>query len=254
VKPRAHSLAKTAAHATRYGVARVLSKRGVCSRSQAEALVRSGRVQVNGHVVRDPEFPTLPDAHITVDEQIAAPVTKRYFMLNKARGVVSTNADEHSRQTVRAQFAGLDVPHLAPVGRLDQASEGLLLLSNDSIWAAAITAPESKLAKIYHVQINACPQAQQLSELRAGVVHDGDQLRAEDVQLVRSGGKTAWLAFTLTEGKNRQIRRMCSCFGFDVLRLIRVQIGGLALGDLAKGQWRELTAHDLALLRDSRVA
>ena len=233
-----------------YGLARVMSKRGLCSRSEAEALIRAGRVQVLGRVVRDPENRTPIDADIQIDAQIqAASVARVYFALNKPRGLICSNSDERGRATVRALFDGLDVPHLSPVGRLDQASEGLLLMSNDSAWAAGITEPQRKLQKIYHVQVSKLPSASELERLRAGVQDSGEFLSAAAVQILRSGGKTAWLACTLVEGKNRQLRRMCAAIDAEVLRLIRVQIGPLVLGELAKGTWRALTETEVQLLR-----
>lgn len=233
-----------------YGLARVISKRGLCSRSEAEALIRAGRVQVSGRLVRDPENRTLIDADIKIDAQTqAASVARVYFALNKPRGLICSNSDERGRATVRGLFDGLDVPHLSPVGRLDQASEGLLLMSNDSAWAAGITEPQRKLQKIYHVQINKVPSELELDLLRNGV-YDGEEfLSAASVQVLRSGGKTAWLACVLVEGKNRQLRRMCAAIDAEVLRLIRVQIGPLILGDLAKGSWRTLTEAEVQLLR-----
>jgi len=230
-----------------YGLARVMSKRGLCSRSEAGALIVSGRVKVSGRLVRDPEQRTAINAEIQIDaEAQAASVARVYFALNKPRGLICSNADERGRATVRALFDGLDVPHLSPVGRLDQASEGLLLMSNDSAWAAGITEPQRKLQKIYHVQIDKVPSELELEMLRAGILDSGELLKAQSVQVLRSGGKTAWLECVLFEGKNRQLRRMCAAISAEVKRLIRVQIGALKLGELAKGQWRALTALEVA--------
>ena len=225
-----------------YGLARVMSKRGLCSRSEAGALIVSGRVKVSGRLVRDPEQRTDINAEIQIDaEAQAASVARVYFALNKPRGLICSNADERGRATVRTLFDSFDVPHLSPVGRLDQASEGLLLMSNDSAWAAGITEPKRKLQKIYHVQIDKVPSELELDMLRTGVLDSGELLKAQSVQILRSGGKTAWLECVLVEGKNRQLRRMCAAIGAEVKRLIRVQIGPLKLGELAKGQWRRLT-------------
>ncbi len=237
----------------RFGVARVLSKRGACSRAQAQALVRAGRVAVDGRVVRDPEFPVDADrAAITLDGRPVAAAEKVYIAMNKPRGAVTTASDEHDRTTVydvlrEADFA-LDA-WLAPVGRLDKASEGLLLLSNDSAWAAALTDPASHLDKTYHVQIDAVPDAALLERLRGGVDADGVFLTAKSIAVLRSGGKNAWLEIVLDEGRNRHIRRLLAAHGIGVLRLIRVAIGPLPLADLAKGRWRVLSAAEVAALR-----
>jgi 23S rRNA pseudouridine2605 synthase len=133
------------------------------------------------------------------------------------------------------------LPWIAPVGRLDKASEGLLLLSNDSEWAARITAPQSHLDKTYHVQIGRVPDAALLDALRTGV-RDGDEhLSVKAVRILRHGEKTAWLEIVLDEGRNRQIRRLLAALDIEVLRLVRIAIGSLQLGDLRKGESRALT-------------
>ncbi len=231
-----------------YGLARVMSKRGFCSRSQAEIAIRAGRVRVGARSITDPEFPCQLDAGIFLDEtavQAAAPV---YLAMNKPRGVVVTARDEKNRRTVFDCLQGTadapSVPHLAAVGRLDQASEGLLLLSNDSSWAASITDPSNKLRKIYHVQISALLSTEQIKLIAAGIVDQGERLAVDQVSTLRIGEKNSWLEFVLTQGKNRHIRRILAALQIDVLRLIRVQIGALQLGDLAKGACREINAND----------
>lgn len=240
---------------TGYGLARILSKRGLCSRSQAQALILEGRVRVNGHIVRDPESRTPLNAILMIDGEAAGAQRKIYLMLNKPRGLVVSAKDERGRATIFDCFEQLPVKHLAPLGRLDQASEGLLLLSNDSVWAARLMAPESNVSKHYHVQINRLLDERELASLRAGVLDAGEQLQAEAISVLRTGQKHSWLHVILTEGKNRQIRRMLASLQVDVLRLIRVQLGPLELGTLAKGRWRELTAEELdQLSRDGDKA
>jgi len=239
--------------APRFGIARVLSKRGVCSRTQAQALVREGRVSVDGRVIRDPEFPVDDGAAIALDGKPIAAAEKVYIALNKPRGVVTTASDERDRKTVydvlrEADFA-LDA-WIAPVGRLDKASEGLLLLSNDSAWSAALTDPASHLDKTYHVQIDAIPDAALLKKLRGGADVDGVRLTAKSIEVLRSGEKNAWLEIVLDEGRNRHIRKLLAAHDIGVLRLIRVAIGPLPLGDLAKGRWRALTPAEIAALGD----
>lgn len=240
----------------RYGIARVLSKRGVCSRAQAAEWVRAGRVSVGGRVVRDPEFPTLPDRDdIAIDGNAIAAASPVYLMLNKPRGLVTTASDERGRETVYRCFdgattpSGAPLPWIAPVGRLDKASEGLLLFANDPQWAARITDPETGPVKTYRVQIDRIPDADLLAALRRGIDDAGERLSAVSVSLLRAGEKNAWVEIVLDEGRNRQIRRLLDAFDIATLRLIRVAIGGLALGDLPKGQWRALTAEDLERIR-----
>ena len=233
----------------RHGLARVLSKRGLCSRSEAERLVRAGRVRLEGRVVRDPEHPVdAVGARIAIDgaEPTAAP--PRYLMLNKPRGLVTTACDERGRDTVYRCFDGAGLGWIAPVGRLDKASEGLLLFSNDPQWAARITDPGTGPDKGYHVQVDCIPDEARLRAMREGVACDGVVLRAKAVSLLRAGGKHAWLEIVLDEGRNRQIRRLLAALGIGVLRLVRVSIGQVVLGDLAKGAWRPLTEVEVAAL------
>lgn len=227
----------------------MISKLGWCSRSDAEARIRAGRVSVDGRVVLDPERATDPDRErIRIDgEELAAPA-RRYLMLNKPRGLVTTTSDEKDRDTVYACFAAAGMPWIAPVGRLDKASEGLLLFSNDSAWAARVSAANSGVDKCYHVQVACLPDTNLYETLCAGVELAGERLLAKAVRELRRGEKNTWLEITLDEGRNRHIRRLLAAFDVEVLRLIRVSIGSLQLGDLAKGQWRELDAREVQAL------
>ena len=226
----------------RVGLARALSKMGYCSRSQAAELIRAGRVKLNGVLRRDPETPTLHRKdRIEVDNAPLAASEKIYLMLNKPRGVVTSAADEKGRETVYA-YLPQNLPWLAPVGRLDKASQGLLLLTNDSEWAARIAAPETHLDKTYHVQINGFADLALLVNLRKGMrTNDGDFLRVKDARNLRRGERNSWLEIILDGGQNRQIRRLLEHFHLEVLRLVRVAIGPLALGQLQKGATRSLS-------------
>jgi 23S rRNA pseudouridine2605 synthase len=238
----------------RHGVARVLSKLGMASRTQASGWVLKGRVRVNGRVVIDPEFPVRRGVdRISVDGRDANPSQRLVIMLNKPRGLVTTTRDERNRETVYRCFEAADLPWLAPVGRLDKASEGLLLFSNDPAWAAKITDPSCGPQKRYHVQINRHPDAAFLAALLRGVTSDGEHLSATAAAPLRIGEKNAWLDVTLDEGRNRQIRRLLAALDTSVLRLIRLAIGPLLLGDLPKGHWRVLTEPEIANLERSPI-
>ena len=233
----------------RHGLARVLSKRGICSRNQAAQWIAAGRVRVDGRVVRDPEFPVVQGRHaIDVDGEPLPSIARHYIALNKPRGLVTSTRDERGRDTVYRCLEGSGLPWMAPVGRLDRASEGLLLLSNDPAWAAAITDPATGPDKTYHVQIDRVPDGRLLEAVRAGCVEGGDHLSAKTVRLLREGTRNAWLEVVLDEGRNRQIRRLLAAFDLSVMRLVRVAIGPLDLGGLAKGAWRPLSRDEVAVL------
>jgi 23S rRNA pseudouridine2605 synthase len=232
----------------RYGVARMISKLGLGSRTQAAQWVREGQVCVNGRLVRDPEFPVNPACdRITVKGRQETPA-RWVVMLNKPRGLVTTTSDEQGRDTVYRCFEGAEMPWLAPVGRLDKASEGLLLFSNDPAWAARISHPESGPDKTYHVQIDRLPDQALLARLERGTRIDGEWLAVKSARLLRSGQKHAWLEIVLDEGRNRQIRRLLKVFDIAALRLVRVRVGKLPLGELPKGQWRVLTDQEIDML------
>lgn len=206
---------------------------------------------MNGAVGSDPEAGVMENRDsITVDGVVVGEQRKIYVMLNKPRGVVTTASDEKERETVYECIGEAGVPWIAPVGRLDKASEGLLLLTNDSEWGAQVAAPESHVEKTYHVQIGKIVDEGFVRQLMCGVESKGGILRVKRARLLRSGEKNCWLEVVLDEGKNRQIRRMMEAMQIEVLRLVRVAIGPLQMGDLAKGKHRELTREEkLALDR-----
>jgi len=238
-----------------HGVARVISKRGYCSRSQAEKLVKEGRVTLRGKVIFDIDTPTYENDEILVD---GVPVTASsfvYFAMNKPRGIVTTANDEKGRKTVmdlfREQFSkmypGKPMPHISPVGRLDAASEGLLLFTNDTQWADSLLAPRdpSRHKKIYRVQVSGKPTGEELAQMEKGfnvaprVFGEKEEfMHAERVTLLSEGEKNCWLEFTLTEGKNREIRRMLAHLGYEVMRLMRIQFDKFTLDDLKPGEIR----------------
>ncbi len=243
-------------HARKIGLARMLSKLGYCSRSRAAELIRAGRVSLNGKIRRDPETPASGKRdEITVDGKALEPRARIYLMLNKPRGIVTTAADDEGRETVYGLLRDhpsngtKPLPWVAPVGRLDKASEGLLLLTNDSEWGSRVASPRSHLDKTYHVQVGAIISGELLLAMVRGITaKNGETLRAKQAHCLRSGQKNCWVEIILDEGRNRQIRRMFEAFGIEVLRLIRVAIGPLTLGNLAKGEYRPIAADEKRML------
>ncbi len=235
----------------RIGLARALSKLGYCSRSRAAELIRAGHVRLNGKLLRDPESPISEvDDQIRLDGEHIQQRGKIYVMMNKPRGILTTASDERGRETVYTLLnRGASLPWVAPIGRLDKASEGLLLLTNDSEWGARIAAPETHLEKTYHVQIGTVADADFVQALVRGVkAKDGELLKAKQAHLLRAGQKNCWLEMALDEGRNRQIRRMMESLGVEVLRLVRIAIGPLQLGNLAKGECRALSQDEKRML------
>jgi 23S rRNA pseudouridine2605 synthase len=239
-----HRVSSLPAPGRHVGLARALSKLGLSSRSRAVQLIREGKVSLNRSVVKNPEAPVrLGKDRIEIDGTLLSAAEKVYLALNKPRGIVTTTGDEKGRDTVYSLLPD-DLPWIAPIGRLDRASEGLLLLTNDSEWAARITDPHSHLDKTYHVQIAGVAGDRLLQALEHGVASRGEILKAKRAVLQRSGEKNSWIEIVLDEGRNRQIRRMLAALGIEVSRLIRVAIGPVGLGSLAKGAYRGLSAEE----------
>lgn len=232
---------------------RALSKLGFCSRTQAARLIENGRVSVDGRITRNQtQRVDLSRSKIRVDGASVASAAPVYLMINKPRGQVTTRSDPQQRGTVYDCLAGQTLPFVAPVGRLDKASEGLLFMTNDTLWAERLMNPASNVHKHYHVKVDRRGDDPRLPALLAalvdGVDDDGERLSARAATLLRSGGSTCWLEIVLSEGKNRHIRRLLAAHDVEVLRLVRVSIGGVSLGDLPKGTWRALTPEEVKRL------
>jgi 23S rRNA pseudouridine2605 synthase len=262
-RPRATSTPESSAEPepSVVSIARALSKLGVCSRAEGERLVAAGRVRVDGQLVRELGRRVHPERDvIEVDGARVGRGPRVYLALNKLRGHVTTRDDPQGRPTVYASLAGATLagatlPFVAPVGRLDRASEGLLLLTNDSQWAARLLDPASHVDKTYHVQVRVAADEALVARIAAGVteVASGERLGVKAVTVLRVGSRSsAWLEIVLDEGKNRHIRRLLQALDVEVLRLVRVAIGPLALGELPKGAWRPLTPAEVRTLSRSR--
>ena len=249
-KPASSRKTEAQAGGKRVTLPRALSKLGYCSRTQAEELIAAGRVSVGGRPTRDIDtWVDLSTAAIEVDGKLVVAEKRLYLMLNKPRGLVTTRHDPEGRPTVYECLKEIGHAHLSPVGRLDKASEGLLLFTNDTEFAQALLDPRTHVAKTYHVQIDRIADPGIVDALVGGIRHDGELLRATRAAVLREGEKNAWLEVVLEEGRNRQIRRMLEALDIAVLRLVRVSIGGLLLGELEKGAVRALTEAEVEDLR-----
>jgi 23S rRNA pseudouridine2605 synthase len=235
---------------------RVLSRLGWASRTVARAAIRAGRLKVNGRVVRDPECWVRPERDVLqLDGQRLKAARKVYLLFYKPKGVITSHGDPAARKTVYDFLSSLgeEGKWVAPVGRLDKDTSGLLLLTNDTEFADFVTSPESRVPKTYLVKASGLVSDDVVARLSAGVeMKRGDFAKPSSVRRVEDRGKYTWLEVVLTEGKNREVRRMIEAVGFKVLKLVRTRIGPLALEGLEVGKWRALTPGELVRIRESR--
>jgi 23S rRNA pseudouridine2605 synthase len=229
---------------------RAVSKLGLGSRTQAWDWVRAGEVRVDGSVVTDPlAWVDLDRQTVTRAGAPQVPVMPLTLALHKPRGVVTTRRDERGRRTAY-DLLPPDLPWVFPVGRLDADSEGLLILTNDSTLSTRLTEPGHGVPKTYHVTVAGRPATEALETLRTGVDLPDGKTRPARVRVLEQSAKTTLLEVILTEGRNRQIRRMTAALGHKVKRLVRVAIGALTLGDLGPGEHRRLTKSELRAATD----
>jgi 23S rRNA pseudouridine2605 synthase len=229
---------------------KLLARTGVASLRASERLIAAGRVRVNGAVVSAPGAVARPEDEITVDGRwVSAAPALRYVLLNKPPDVLSTASDELGRTTVLDLVRTRE--RLYPVGRLDRDSEGLMLLTNDGELAERLTHPRYGAHKVYRVDVEGALSPEQLRRLRAGVMLEDGVSRPLSVGLEARSVERSTLLIALGEGRNRQVRRTLEALGMRVLRLVRVRLGPLVLGDLPPGGTRDLAAHDIRRLRGS---
>lgn len=235
-------------------IQKVLADQGICSRREAERLIAAGKVKVNGHPVgvgdkMDPDYDK-----VSIDGKNVRIVRKRqytYIMLHKPRGYLTTRSDDRGRKTVMDLVA--DVPAmLRPVGRLDKDSEGLLLMTDDGAFINLLTHPSGEVGKLYRVTVNPRATEEQIVRMASGVVlDDGIKTQPCVIHVVTDEPGRTVLEITLHEGRNRQIRRMCSAVGLQVVRLKRSAEGPVKLGMLQPGEYRELKRSEVSALRNA---
>ena len=227
---------------------RIISKRGLLSRKEAAIAILEGLVWVNGRICKIPL--TYFDSRCTIEIKGERVVEqkKHYLILNKPKGLIVSRSDEKNRPTVYECLKDWTGPLIQAVGRLDQASEGLLLFTNDHVWADKLMNPKTHVIKIYHVQATPVPTDEILLKLSQGIILEGKMTMSAKFKLIRFGDKNGWIEVSLKEGRNRQIRKMLKTEDIEVMRLIRVQLGTILLGDLKKGEWRVLTEKEIKVL------
>lgn len=221
------------------------------SRRSCEILILEGRVRVNGRVADQLGTKVVPDRDkVTCDGKPATPTQNLvYLMLHKPAGVLTSLSDPRERPVIRDLLPAHGLPRLFPVGRLDYQTEGLVLLTNDGALAHGLMHPSFEVEKEYLAKVRGCPTPDDLIRLKAGVISDGERLRATQAAMVRSTLGSAWLKLIVHQGRYHEIRRMCDVIGHPVLELRRVRLGPLVLGKLPKGTWRHLTPVELTGIR-----
>lgn len=226
---------------------------GIMSRRASEKVILAGNVKINGKIATlgdkvDPENDT-----VVYNGKVIRPegLKKRYIMLNKPLGYVTTTNDEKGRETVLSLLDGID-ERLYPVGRLDMYSEGLLILTNDGELTNRLTHPKHEMSKVYSVIIKGEISPDALHKLNSPMEIDGYKLKPVKVRIVSQKEGSTNTLFTLNEGRNRQIRKMCEVVGLTIMRLTRISIGKLRLGELERGKWRDLTKNEIEYLKGER--
>jgi 23S rRNA pseudouridine2605 synthase len=228
---------------------RVISQAGLGSRTEARSWIGAGRVTVNGKKVQTPDFWVDPERdRVAVDGRPLQASAKQYLLLYKPKGYLTTYKDPEGRRTIYDLLEGLS-ERVFPVGRLDQDTTGLLILTNDGEFGDYITSPESKVPKTYLVKSSQRLSDEQLDQLRKGVVLSDGPTRPAIVNRVRDSEKYTFFEITITEGRNRQVRRMVEALGAKVLKLVRTRIGLIEMGDLEIGKYRPLLPPEIAVLR-----
>ena len=238
-------MANKAATLQRLTVDRLLSKRGIASRGTSQEWIRAGRVRVNGRVIHNPATWVLwPKDAVSIDDRPIQDSVKRFILFHKPKGVITTHSDEKGRRTI-FDVLPADLGSMHAVGRLDQATSGLLLLTNDSALSNALTDPTHKVMRTYLVSVRGQFSKVQAAEAITGVVEGGERLQCHTVKIQKSSGRESHLEVVLLQGKNREIRRLFQSLGHEVTRLRRIQYGPFKLGDLPSGGWREIPIADV---------
>ena len=231
---------------------KVLAQAGVASRREAEKMILSGKVKVDGKVIKELGTKADPEKNdIEVDgRSISKAERKAYYLLNKPKGYVTTMRDPQGRRTVNDLLKDID-ERVYPVGRLDYDTTGVLIITNDGELANALAHPKKEIEKCYHALVRGIPSNEALKRLREGVHLEDGKTAPARVKVLEIKGNTSWLEIIIHEGKNRQVKRMCEAVKHKVLKLKRTRFGPLELGDLRSGDLKELTRNEI---KDLKIA
>jgi 23S rRNA pseudouridine2605 synthase len=230
---------------------RIISKAGLGSRTDARSWIGAGRVAVNGKVIRTPDHWVDPQRDaVTLDGEPVVEREKIYILLYKPTGYLTTYRDPEGRPTIYDLLKGVEA-WVSPVGRLDLDTSGLLLLTNDNDLADMVMSPERKVPKTYLVKTSSLLTDDALDRLHAGVELSDGMTKPAEVKRIRNSASSTFLEMTISEGRNRQVRRMIEAVGSRVRKLVRIAIGPLRIDDLQIGKWRSLTVAEVRRLRDS---
>lgn len=230
---------------------RLLSKLGIASRTEAQEWIRAGRVRINQRLVRQPDtWVAWPGDLVTLDDHPLQPGAPQFILFHKPKGVVTTRADEKGRRTI-FDLLPPELSRLHAVGRLDQATSGLLLLTNDTALSSHLTDPKQAVPRRYLVTVRGEVTDDTAEAAVKGIEDQGEHLRCSEVTIQKRSGRESHLEVMLTGGKNREIRRLFKALGHEVTRLRRIRFGPFALGDLPPGAWRALPIEEAKALMDN---
>jgi 23S rRNA pseudouridine2605 synthase len=226
-----------------------LSNAGVCSRREADVLIQTGVVSVNGEIVTELGYKIKPGDKVQYDGETINAETKRYVLLNKPKDFITTMDDPWGRKTVMGLVSKACKERIYPVGRLDRDTTGLLLFTNDGDLAKKLTHPKYEASKIYQVETNKPVTTEHLEQLRSGIMLEDGPIRCDQAEYVKDGASSREVGVEIHSGKNRIVRRMFEKLGYDVVKLDRVQFAGLTKKDLPRGFYRHLTEKEVAFLK-----
>ena len=224
---------------------------GICSRREADELIAAGSVKVNGKVVTEMGYQVLPGDEVSYGGEKLRSEKLRYFLLNKPKGFITTTDDPQERRTVMMLMDGCCAERIYPVGRLDRATTGLLLFTNDGELAKRLTHPSTQVYKIYQVELNKPVTKEDMKKLLEGIELEDGPMHVDDIQYAANGGTIdkRVVGVELHSGRNRIVRRLFEALGYEVHKLDRVVFAGLTKKDLPRGRWRELTEKEVGFLK-----